>query len=206
MNKRSELKSSASIILRVWVALAPLALGACEKDQSFARMGVQARYEAYAPSLFFPDGAAMRPPPAGTVAVGTVVADPRVASGMEGGKWVEEVPLPLTRELLERGRGRFEIFCAACHGVLANGATVVAAHMELRKAPALVEHFRKHPPGEVYAVIASGYGLMPSYASELSVEERWAVAAYARALALSQGVRLDELPPEVRAEAEEALR
>ena len=79
--------------------------------------------------------------------------------------------------------------------------------MSLRKPPSLVDDpVRSFPPGRVFQVITDGYGLMPSYASALAVDERWAVVAYLRALTLSAHVTLDALPAAERRRAEEALR
>ncbi len=94
------------------------------------------------------------------------------------------------------------MYCAACHGLAGDGDSPVARNMALRKPPSLHEpRIRALPAGRLYAVVRDGYGLMPSYAEELSVGERWAVVAYVRALQLSQGARLAELPPELRSEA-----
>jgi mono/diheme cytochrome c family protein len=78
--------------------------------------------------------------------------------------------------------------------------------MELRRPPSLVaDPVRAFPDGRIYSVIDEGYGLMPAYRQELAVDERWAVVAYVRALALASATRLDELPPATRAAAEHAL-
>src|SRR5207253_836214 len=100
--------------------------------------------------------------------------------------------LPVDRAFLERGRGRYEIFCGACHGLRGDGRSQVALAMELRAPPSLidppVDHF---PPGRLFRVASDGFGLMPAYAGELDVVERWEVVAYLSALKLSQSVRLD---------------
>jgi len=116
----------------------------------------------------------------------------------ENGKPLPRLPLPVTRELLALGRHHFDVACAVCHGLVGDGESLVARNMSLRAPPSL--HLKaQNPDGWFYQVIAQGFGLMPSYASHLTVEERWAVVAYLRALQLSQAARLDTVPPAERA-------
>jgi hypothetical protein len=137
----------------------------------------------------------VRTPPPRAIPTNEIV-DPRIAEGLEGDGFVRDVPFPVTRPLLERGRDRFEIYCAACHGVLGNGDTVVADRMALRRPRSLLEdEVRKEPAGEIYSVIVHGYGLMTSYAAQLPVEDRWAVVAYLRALQVSQSVPAERGAP-----------
>jgi mono/diheme cytochrome c family protein len=107
---------------------------------------------------------------------------------------------------MSRGRNRYETFCAPCHDLDGSARSPVAINMQLRHPPALLDgRIRALPAGRVFQAITQGYGLMPSYAHQLSVDERWGVVAYVRALQLSQRATLAELPPDVRAEAETAL-
>ena len=90
-------------------------------------------------------------------------------------------PPPLTRELVERGRDRFDRICAACHGVTADGDSDVARVMTLRKPPSLIDAKAKAlPDAHILTVIDRGYGLMPRY--ELSLRDRYAVLHYVRVL------------------------
>src|SRR5690606_36884537 len=130
---------------------------------------------------FFEDGMAMRLPPEGAVELG----------GPE-----REEPPPLDRALLYRGQGRYEIFCAPCHGVDGYARTPIAADMTLRPPPSLQQPYViARSDAHVYRVIRDGYGLMPSYAARLAPRDRWAVVAYLRALQLSQHVPIAWLPP-----------
>ncbi len=161
----------------------------------------QDKVMTYRPSDFYPDGVAMRAPPAGTVAVGTALP-PEVSTGLRAdGTPVPRIPIPVTRELLQVGRKRFEIICATCHGLVGDGRSLVARNMSLRPPPSLHD-FVSLQDGYLYQVISRGYGLMPAYSAELPVEERWAVVAYVRALQLSQRTRLAAAPPETRARLE----
>ena len=170
------------------------------------RMSDQRNVRPYAPSALFSDGRAMRPPPAGTISRDAVVGDPLLTDGQSDGKLAARIPLAVDRDLLERGRNRFDVFCAACHGLRGDGRSPVARNMDLRRPPSLLEpEVTRFPPGRIFQVISLGYGLMPSYASVLSVRDRWAAVAYLSALQTSQQIALDALPPDLRARAEQEL-
>ena len=95
------------------------------------------------------------------------------------------IPVPMTHKLLELGRKRYDITCGTCHGPLGDGDSIVARQMALRPPPSLHRYIDR-PAGYIYEVITKGFGMMASYAAELTIEERWAVVAYIRALQLSQ--------------------
>jgi len=125
-------------------------------------------------------------PPEGTVAMAEPAAAPAV-----------------TRALLERGRDRFQRFCAPCHGVAGDGASYIARTMTLRRPPSLVDaRAASLSDDRILTVIASGYGLMPSYASAVPPRDRYAIASYVRVLQQRE-VPLAQLP---RAQQEEANR
>jgi mono/diheme cytochrome c family protein len=177
------------------------ALASCEDDGhapawNFERMLTQPRVDAYEATSFFADGAAMRRPPADTVARERVLDPPGLVDGRDGAGWVERIPLTVDRALLERGRGRFEVYCAACHGLVGDAKTPVADAMTLRRPTSLHDaRVRDLPDGRLYAVVRDGYGMMPPYAAVLSLHDRWAVVAYVRALQLSQHAVLADLAP-----------
>lgn len=119
-------------------------------------------------------------PPRGSVARGTVRS--------------ESSP-PVTRALLARGRDRYTIFCAPCHGVLGDANTAIADRMTLRRPRSLQdEGTRAKAPEELYQVVKGGFGLMSSYEAQLPIEDRWAVAHYVKALQLSQSAPRAEVP------------
>jgi mono/diheme cytochrome c family protein len=172
-----------------------------EPEWTLSRMLDQPRYEPYGQSTFFDDGRAMRKPVDQTVARETVLGTPLFVDGVEGGHYAETFPLPVTPTLLEEGRIQFGVVCATCHGVLADGNSPVAAKMQLRKPPSLLtDDIATFPPGRVYRVVTVGYGLMPANDYQLTIEERWAVVAYLKALERSQTAKVTELPPRLRAE------
>lgn len=194
------------------VALAAaLALG-CERTDPLGgadlqRMQQQPKLVPYHESAAGPPADRMRHPPAGTVPSGARTGGPLVATGSASGRYAERIPIPVGRALVEAGRERFEIFCAACHGPSGDGESPVARRMPVRRPPSLLApHVRSYPPGRIYEIVSRGVGYMPAYAAQLDVEARWAVVAYLRALQIAEGVALDALPAAVRAEALEALR
>lgn len=167
-----------------------------EEGLDFERMVVQSRKDAYEGSHLFPDGMAMRVPPDGTVPYAPDASDPVVRTGRLGGEPVARAPTGYPLELLERGRDRFGIYCAPCHGFDGLGATPIAATMELKRPPPLLDPaIQARPDGHLFRVVGEGWGLMPGYASQLPVQDRWAVVGYVRALQLSFRVPLDSLPP-----------
>jgi mono/diheme cytochrome c family protein len=188
-----------------------LALAVCGCDPipspNLERMIRQENDRPYAETPFFADRRVLRIPPEGTVPTDRVLGNPLLRDGAADGRYADRVPLPVDRTLLVRGRDRFDIYCAVCHGTRGDGVSDVAVRMELRKPPSLTDAVaRAFPPGRVYQAIAKGYGVMPSYAAALPLYDRWAIVGYLRALQLSQDVALAKLPPALRREAEEALR
>ncbi len=161
----------------------------------------QQKYKPYRENPLYPDGLSMRPAPAGTVPRERIL-DAAVSTGLAAdGTPVQRVPLTVSRPLLETGRKRFEIVCGACHGLVGDGRSLVARNMSLRPPPSLHDN-PDRPDGYYFQVISRGYGLMPSYAAELPVEERWAIVAYLRALQRSQRASLADAPADVRARLE----
>ncbi len=176
-----------------------------EPTPDWSRMITQPKLLPYGATDVFADGRAMRPIPAGTIARDWI-ADPVLRTGRTARGDADDIPVPVTRALLERGRARFDVVCATCHGVAGDGVSAVARTMQRRRPPSLHEpRLVALVPGALYRVITDGYGVMPSYAKLVPPDERWAVVAYVRTLALSRMARLDSLPPAVRQDAEAAL-
>ena len=194
----------------LWIALViglglgglPSCGGCGEWDLDLERMIDQPRYTAYQACPTCPGGTIMMMPPGGTVPRGERLGPAPLVSGRQGGAYVPRIPIEVTRAVLERGRNRFDIFCAACHGRLGNGVSQVAENMTLRRpANLLTAPYTTYPPGRIFTAITQGFGLMRSYAGELPVDDRWAVVAYVQALQLSQHATLDELPAQAQTEA-----
>jgi mono/diheme cytochrome c family protein len=169
-------------VTRVFVLCALGLLGAgCRKG-----MVDQPHLKPLAEDHFFADGSGARVPPAHTVARGELREDAAFYTGQIDGHLVAAFPQPVTRELLARGRERFEIYCAVCHG-RTGAADGMIVQRGFPKPPSLHEpRLRDAPIGHFFDVMTNGYGVMFSYASRVPPEDRWAVAAYIRALQLSQ--------------------
>ena len=178
--------------------LLSLGVAACGDTTLFDPMERQPKYKAYSANPFFADGRAMRQPPAGTVPRERQTLRPEITAGRgRDGVVVTSIPIPVTRELMDQGRAKFEIHCALCHGLVGDGVSLVATQMSLRPPPSL-HQIRDAGPGHIYQVLTNGYGLMASYAAELTPQERWAVIAYVEALRRSQAATVGEAPPEIQ--------
>ena len=176
------------------LALAVTAAG-CRQD-----MHDQPKLEAYESADFFADGRAMRPIPEGTVARGQLYEDELLYAGKVNGQVSEELPFPVTGELLQRGRERFDVYCSPCHGVsgLGNGMVVQRGY---RTPPSFhAEPLLSRPVGHYFDVMTNGFGAMPDYRAQVLPEDRWAIAAYIRALQLSQRANVADVPAEHRGE------
>jgi mono/diheme cytochrome c family protein len=189
-----------------FASLLGLAFLGCEQID-FERMIEQPSFRPYEASTSFPDGMAMRRPPPGTIPRSRTLAPLELVTGQGEDGPVGYVPVLVDRSLLERGQDRFRIFCASCHGVMGDGSSQVAENMTLRRPPSLHdEDVRAYPPGRLFGVVSSGYGLMPGYEDKLSIQDRWAVVAFVGALQLSQRAELVTLPDAIREEASTWLR
>lgn len=182
--------------------------GGCgEWDLDLERMIQQPKYTAYEQCTVCPEGSIMMMPPAGTVARDERLGPTEFVRGRAAGAYLTTIPVTVDRAVLERGRNRFNIYCAACHGRLGNGISQVAENMKLRQpANLLAAPYVDYPPGRLFTTITEGFGLMRSYAAELPIEDRWAVVAYVQALQLSQHVALGDLPPDRQQEARTWLK
>lgn len=188
-----------------FAGLGVLALFMTGCDVDFNRMYEQARYDEYEPSEYFSNGTIMRHPPQGTVSRTQPLAPPdlpEVADGRRDGVPVERVPVSVTEDVVRRGKNRYDIFCAPCHGMTGTARTQVSENMLRRPPPPLVlPPVRDYPAGRIFRAVTYGYGLMRAYDAELTLADRWAVVAYVQALQLSQAVALDALPPAMQTEA-----
>ena len=173
-------------------------------------MDQQEKFKAQQPNAAFADGRAMRPRVAGTVARGgdELEEDDHLYRGKVGEEWASELPVPLTRELLTRGRERYDIFCATCHGLTGDGRGPTALRAEdprvmeqgtwVPPTAYTSEQVMKRPAGHLFNTISNGIRNMPAYAPQIPVRDRWAIVAYLKALMRSQNATLEDVPPEMR--------
>ena len=175
------------------VAVALVALVGCQQ-----KMAEQPRYEPLAPSTFFPDGRSSRPLVPGTVARGQLQTDEQFYTGQSGGRPADTFPSPVTRQVLERGQERYDIYCSPCHGRLGTGDGMIVRRGLCCPPSFHLDRLREAPVGHFFDVITHGFGAMASYAAQVPPADRWAITAYIRALQLSQRTALVDLPPEER--------
>jgi hypothetical protein len=156
-------------------------------------MANQPRQNPLSPSTFFPDGRSARPLPENTVARGEIADDEILVP-----KDSNAFPLPLTPELLERGRERYEIFCSPCHGLQGDGQGLVTMRGMKHPPSFHQDRLRAEPNGYLYDVVTNGFGAMYAYSAQIPPRDRWAIIAYVRALQLSRNAHLADLPADLR--------
>ena len=207
---------SAIWLLLGLLALLPLVLIARSRETTSARtrlqpiqdMGVQPKFVAQAEDPMFADGRAARLPVEGAVARGEPDADDHFCRGRIDGKWSTTFPMPVTLETMRRGRDRFNIYCAPCHGLSGYGNGPVAQRArelsEEQQTPWVqprsyhIDDMRKREVGYFFNTLTRGYNNMPPYGAQIPVKDRWDIVAYIRALQRSQDATLEDVPPERR--------
>lgn len=176
------------------IAILPLAAG-CRRD-----MQDQPKMKPYRSSTFFADGLSGRQPIEGTVARGFLRTDTEYYTGKKSVKSastqnaaantypddIDTFPFPITEQTVARGRERYDIFCSVCHGLTGNGDGMIVRRGFRRAASFNDDRLRQAPVGHFFDAVTNGWGAMPSYASQIPVQDRWAIIAYIRALQLSQ--------------------
>jgi hypothetical protein len=183
--------------LRIIVACMILLLvGGCTQ-----KMADQPKVKPLAASDFFSDGQSARSLPPDTVARSDTYNDMMLTTGKVNGQDTQVFPFPITRSVLLRGQDLFNAFCSVCHDRTgsANGMVVQNGYSS---PPVLYsDRLLSAPVGHFFDVITNGSNLsdvMPSYASQISIPDRWAIVAYIRALQLSQNATLNDVPPDIR--------
>jgi len=183
-------------------------LSGCRRD-----MQDQPKAIAYRENSFYKDGSGSRPLVEGTVPRGYLREDrvfylgkkpaaqsspaaPQTppagaAANNQAGLYpddVEAIPMQITEADLNRGEERYNIYCSVCHGMTGYGDGMIARRGFNKPAPANYhqDRLRQAPAGHFFDVMTNGWGAMPSYAQQVSVEDRWRIVAYIRALQLSQ--------------------
>jgi mono/diheme cytochrome c family protein len=199
-----------------------------EPWEIFPDMVRQVKVRAQAPLDFFADGRGPRMPVNGTVPIGyemparnasdagapnphlaaaashaseafTVGTD-YIDTGKMGNNWGTGIPIPVTPQLLQRGRERFNITCAMCHGATAAGNGITKSYGLATVVTLQDDRIRKMSDGEIFNTITNGKNTMMAYGPNIMVQDRWAIIAYLRALQRSQNATAADVPPEHRAE------
>jgi len=152
-------------------------------------MDNQPRLKSQQVNPLFADTREERPPVEGTVARGRLDEDDALYRGLRDGAWVGSFPVPVTGRLLARGQDRFRIYCEPCHGLAGAGDGIVAVRADRLQEGTWVPPSSLHaasvlarPVGHLFNTITNGIRTMPSYGSQIPVDDRWAIVAYVRAL------------------------
>jgi hypothetical protein len=164
----------------------------------------QPKMKPYRGTTFFGDGLSARQPIPGTVPRGFLREDTEFFTGKKSTATasagtqstqgqdnsfpddIDYFPIPVTEEVVKRGRERYDIFCSACHGLTGNGDGMIVRRGFRRAASFNDDRLRQAPVGHFFDAITNGWGAMPSYASQIPVQDRWAIVAYVRALQEAQ--------------------
>lgn len=174
--------------------LSTVLLTACRQD-----MHDQPKYIPLRPSDFFGDGRSERSLVEGAVARGHLDDDNAYFTGRgPDGKFVDEFPFQVTKEVIGRGQARFNIYCAPCHDRLGNGDGKIVRRGYRHPPSYHIDRLRQVPNGYIYDVITSGFGAMPDYSAQIKPADRWAIVAYVRALQLAQNGKIDDVPSDRR--------
>ena len=152
-------------------------------------MNHQPRYDSYEKSRLFADGKALQAPPDGTIA----------RDDLQNAQALADRPA-MNIELLQRGQQEFGIYCTPCHDTAGYGNGTVPARGFPHPPSFHIDRLRQAPSRYFVEVISKGHGVMYSYGDRVSPRDRWAIAAYIRALQLSQGASVASLPPEDQAQ------
>src|SRR5512146_2974870 len=172
------------------LGLALVVLAGCRQD-----MHDQPKFKPLAMNTFYPDDRSARPLLEGTVAREDERADQYFYTGKINGQPGTELPFPLTPAVLERGRERYNIYCSPCHSEIGDGNGMIVQRGFKRPPSYHTDRLRQAPIGHFFDVMTNGFGGMSEYKSQISVNDRWAIAAYIRALQLSQDATRADVPP-----------
>jgi hypothetical protein len=169
--------------------LAIMALAGCRQD-----MHDQPRYKPLAESRFYDDLRSERDPVEGTVARGELREDTYFYTGKIGNTPGDVMPFPVSMEVLNRGEQRYNIYCAPCHSRIGDGNGMIPQRGYRQPPSYHLDRLRKAPIGYFFDVMTNGFGAMPDYASQIPPRDRWCIAAYIRALQLSQNATMADVP------------
>jgi hypothetical protein len=190
--RRLRLRLSSGVFYST-LALALTLANGCRQQ-----MAEQPRYDPLEASQFFADGQSARPLVENTVARGELRDDEHFYAGASGGKPAATFPFPITLEILQRGRERYDIYCSPCHSLTGDGDGMIPRRGFTRAASFHIQRLQEAPPGYIFHVMTQGLGAMPNYRNQITPRDRWAITAYIRALQLSQNATVSDVPPQER--------
>ena len=159
----------------------------CRQD-----MHDQPKYRPLRASVFFENTSSARPLVEGTIARGTLQTDAAFFTGKNGAMLVNELPFPVTQEVLDRGQQRFNIYCTPCHDATGSGNGLVVQRGYPRPQTYHSDRLRQIEVGYFFDVMTNGFGRMPDYKAQITPRDRWNIAAYIRTLQRSQHATVDD--------------
>lgn len=162
----------------------------------------QPKYVPLRASAFFADGSSARPLPAGTVARGQLREDSLLYTGKIGDEPADQFPFAVTEQVMARGQEAFNAYCSHCHGQTGAGDGMVVQRGYTKPVALYDEKVRAKPVGHIFDVITNGFGAMPDHAAQVRVNDRWAIAAYVRALQAGASGTISDVPAEQREQLE----
>ncbi len=175
------------------LGLATLASAGCRQD-----MQDQPKFIPQRSTTFFADGRSVRPQVAHTIARGQLGEDSFFYTGLIEGKEADALPFPVSMQVLARGQERYNIYCTPCHSRVGNGAGMIVQRGYKPAGNFHSSRILAEPLGHYFYVMTNGYGAMPDYSAQLTPADRWSVAAYIRALQISQSANESEVPAGVQ--------
>jgi hypothetical protein len=180
--------NKTSLLATCLVAVSFAGCGTLRQD-----MANQPRQNPLSPASFFTDDRSARPLVEDTVVRGSIAEDDLYIP-----KDSNAFPLPLTPELMDRGKGRYAIFCSPCHGLQGDGNGMVTLRGMKRPPTYHQDRLRSAPVGYLFDVATNGFGAMQGYAAQVPPRDRWAIVAYVKALQLSRYAPVSELPGDLK--------
>ena len=192
MNRRFSVRRESAVGLFLAAGVL-LFVSGCRQD-----MHNQPKYVPYRSSEFFQDGLSERQQVVNTVARGELHEDAYLYSGKVGAKEGDRFPFPITQAVMERGRERYDIYCSPCHSRVGDGNGMIVKRGYRQAANFHDQKYATQTVGHYYDVISHGSGAMPDYAAQIEPADRWAVAAYIRALQYAQNGTMADVPADQR--------
>lgn len=187
--RASRFETAMRAVVLTAAAASLLVLAGCRQD-----MQDEPKFFPQRGTTFYPDGRSVRPQVANTVARSQGREDSYFYTGLVNGKEGDGLPIDLTADTMARGQERYNIYCTPCHSRVGNGDGMIVQRGYRPAGDFHTERLRNAPLGHFFAVITNGYGAMPDYAAQVTPQDRWAIAAYIRALQLSQNAKQADVP------------
>ncbi len=167
----------------------------------FQDMDRQAKYRPQQPSIILANGRTSQEQVPGTVARGDHYENNAINTGRQPGttNFVETIPLPVTEQLMTRGQQRYDIYCLPCHDPAGTGNGIVKKYGYATVRSLHEPIVTRQADGEIFNTVTHGKATMMAYGSQITIEDRWAVVAYVRALQRSRLAFTNEVPAQLQA-------